>query len=474
MTRNPESLKSQIQILEQVIQRNPHLTLIDAAAQSGLPLEDVRQAMYVLMERYHCRLRVTQGGDLIYDFGKSLQRRQAKSWAERWQEIQHVLWRAFQIFFKAWIGITLVVYFVMFVVILVGIIVASIAARQDDRNKGGQSVDLSHLFFLVMRLFQEIWIWNTLTRRTVYKQDQYGFPYKQHQGRHAVIGNRKSKSFVASVYDFVFGPTRPAEDPLNNYKELAAFARKQQGIVVIPEVKALAGWNEEQANSFLTECLVRYDGQARVSENGVLYGDFDELRRSLSQEKDHPIVWYWAEYEAPYVLTGNSMSRNTQIFGMNLFNLLFATFFITQMKAPDAESIRIVLGWIPFTFSVIFFLVPALRYFYVRKKEKQRIANNLRKLFMKNLFHSLVNGKKKLHTAELIAVAEKEKIYQPTHITQQVLQELIIDWQGESQATESGEVIYHFEQAAFALEEARRLRMQRSDRADLGDIYFEQ
>lgn len=469
-----EELKQKVKTLEKVVEKNKHLSLTDAAAQSGLPLEDVREAMQLLMERYHCRLRVTQGGDLIYDFGDTLRRRDEKTWSERWDEIKAALWKGFQVFFKAWIAVTLVVYFVFFVVLLIFGLLALSSANRDNDDRGP---DLSGAFYMIARLFQEIWIWNTLTDATVYRQDPYGFPYKDYEPRTAKIGKTKKKSFIASVYDFVFGPPRPKEDPLNNPKELAAFVRQNKGIVVIPEVKALAGWNEDQANDFLTECLVRYDGQARISENGVLYGDFEELTRSVSKEGDHPIVWYWNEYEAPYLMTGNSTWRNVGITAMNSFNLLFAAFFAFAYKPAPASSgfwahADIILGWVPFLFSVIFFAVPIFRSFWVRRKEKERLHNNVRKLVMKNIFTNISSGNDTLPETQLLH-DPKNSIKVPQATAREVMKELVIDWHGEAVPQNDGSLLYRFEQPAFELKEAARLRALRGDSFDGGDTYIE-
>ncbi|NIK73071.1 hypothetical protein FHS56_000557 [Thermonema lapsum] len=469
-----EELKQKVKALEKVVEKNKHLSLSDAAAQSGLPLDEVREAMQLLIERYHCRLRVTQGGDLIYDFGDSLRRRDQKTWEERWDEIKAALWKGFQVFFKAWIAVTLVVYFVIFVVLLITALLALSSGNRDDRNRGP---DLSGVFYMIARIFQEIWIWNTLTNASVYRRDPYGFPYKTYEPRTATIGKTKKKSFIASVYDFVFGPPRPQEDPLNNHKELAAFARQNKGIVVMPEVKALAGWNEDQANDFLTECLVRYDGQARISENGVLYGDFEELTRSVSKEGDHPVVWYWNEYEAPYVLTGNSRWRNVGIAAMNLFNLLFGALFVIGSEPDPMASgfwahTDIFLGWVPFLFSVIFFTVPILRSFWVRRKEKERLRNNVRKLVMKNLFTHISSGNDTLPETQLLHDPQNS-IKAPRAVARKVMKELIVDWHGEAIAQSNGSVVYRFEQPAFELKEAKRLRAQRNDDFDSENTYIE-
>ena len=115
-----------------------HFTLPEASAMTGLAIDETRDAMETLLNRYVCRLQVSENGDLIYHFGDSLQRRGEKTAAERRRELLAWLWRIFTVVYKAWITVTLVVYFIVFLVIVIAAIVA-MSSRQssDDRDRRG-------------------------------------------------------------------------------------------------------------------------------------------------------------------------------------------------------------------------------------------------------------------------------------------------------------------------------------------------
>ncbi len=352
-----------------------HFTLPEAAAMTGLSIDDTRHAMEALLTKYVCRLQVSEHGDLIYHFGDRLQRRGKKTAAERRQALLAWLWRIFTVIYKAWIAVTLVVYFAVFLVIIIAVVVAAMSQQSSDdrrRGGGGSAIHLGSIFNLFFSIFR----WRTVTRAVGYHQDRQGYHYRHYEPRPAVLNARK-KNFMAGVYDFVFGPPRVELDPLGDEKEVAAYWRQNNGIVVTAELSALAGWTTPQAETFLTDCILRYRGESKISDDPVLYGEFDELMRGVGEADTGAITHYWDEYEPEYELNGNSSTQNTIICVMNGFNLLVAfliatgnlTAFVSSGASQDmfawiaanAVWVKLFLGWIPLVFSILFFVIPLVR-----------------------------------------------------------------------------------------------------------------
>lgn len=471
------TLKENAKLLEKQIGKvKGQFTLNDAASMTGVPTEQAREALNELMEKYVCRLVVTENGDLIYDFGSSPLRRGEKTFAERWESIKAWLWKAFTIFFKIWIAVTLVVYFIIFVVILIAAIVALTASDKDNNNRGsgGAGKMLSGVFDLFWAIFR----WNTIMgyQRTYYEQDRYGYRYKHYEPQKSAF-NPKKKNFIASVYDFVFGPPRVEQEPFANQKEVAAYARQKKGIVSLSELKGLAGWNTEQAQAFLSDCVVRFNGDARISpENAVLYADLSDLIRSTNQEHDGQVEWYWDEFEPEYELTGNTTGRNGWVIFMNLFNLAFATFFLVSLAEriqyePEMMAVWIGLGIVPFVFSFIFFTVPLLRWAYLLPKRKQRHRNNQRKRLVKVIYQ---NAGKKLSLSQvemMVNQGHPEKLDRA--LIEELMRELVIDWDAEAAYSSENELVYNFENLGRELQEAEKLRSNRNYRESLGNTYFD-
>ncbi|MEM6299461.1 MAG: hypothetical protein AAF740_12305 [Bacteroidota bacterium] len=195
-----------------------------------------------------------------------------------------------------------------------------------------------------------------------------------------------------SIYDFVFGEKRYQPDELFNQREIAAFLQQSQGILTIPDVMKLNGLPRHEAEKLFSDVLIRFEGEPSVSTDGVLYGDFREfiLRKNESTEK---VTYYWDEYEPEYNLTGNTKGRNTLIVFLNGFNLFFAFlgmtgFFNVMLDEPEAMWMITWLGWVPLVFSMIFFLIPTIRYFRLTPLRKARQENNRRKRVFKAVFLS--------------------------------------------------------------------------------------
>ena len=227
--------EDRIALVEQQLSRQPYLTLTEAASLTGLSIDAAREALDALLTKYVCRLQVTEYGDLIYNFGDRLRRRGVKTWPERWGEIRKWLWQVFTLFYKAWITVTLVVYFVLFIVLLImAVLAASSGGSSSSRSSPGRpnrdrpSSSTSFRFGPLLRMFASIFHWRTNTGTIDHARDQHGYRYQHYQPEPGVL-NTDKKNFVAAVYDFVFGPPRVEIDPLHNEKEVAAYLERSKG-----------------------------------------------------------------------------------------------------------------------------------------------------------------------------------------------------------------------------------------------------
>lgn len=468
-------------------QRDRVFTIGDAAAITGYTLDEAKGILDQLMEKYDCRLKVTENGDLIYDFGSNLHPRGERTWAEWWHGFKKTLWKIFVVVFKVWISVMLVVYFVIFLVLLIAMIFAMMSG-DNDNDSSSSSGDASGLFEFVGELFRSIFIWNTMTPRTYYDRDAQGYPYQRYEtpyspfekiNRRKKKKKKKSKNFVASVYDFVFGPPRVEPNALDNEKEVAAYVRKNSGVIVIPEVVALAGWTASQAQDFFTQVLIRYKGESKISENRVLYGDFYDLARQKTDSSDAEIVWYWNEYVPEYQLTGNSKGRNIGVGFMNAFNLVFSLGVVGFIMEEGIETIEagwlilILLGFVPVVFSALFFLVPILRWFQILPKRRKRHRENIRKRLMKAIYDS---PNAQIALDELLASvnsSERGEEKLDKNQVESIMNELIRDLEGEISLQDDTRVMYTFHQLREELLEARSLRQQRDSGKDLGNIVFD-
>lgn len=478
-----ENPKENLLVLEKYAEKNTkQFTLEDAVSVTGMPVIETEEAVQNMMEKYDCKLKVTENGDLIYDFGTALTRRDKKPWTEYLQEFMQMLWRGFQIGYKVMTSLFLVVYFVVFLVLLIG---AAVASEDGD--------GVGDLILIMGRLFLSIFEWNTIMgyNNRYYKNDPYGYSYQHYKERPSILKRKRKpkdprdeKSFVASVYDFIFGPPRVKLDPLANNQEVATFLREQKGLITTSEVQALAGWRREEAENFMTECLGMFNGEAHVSENGTLYGDFSQLIRSKNRTGEEPVVWYWDEYEPEHELTGNSNGRNAIIIAMNTFNLILSLGLVFggwfgALTANLGFWGSLFLGGFPLVYSALFFLIPMVRWFRVRPLRRKQHELNIRKRLMRIVFQTYDQGKKHVHEIPLTTLTQvandqrktEEKLDSKT--VDRVMKDTLADLGGEAYLNDENEIIYRFDQIALELDDVDELRANKRDDNDLGKIIFE-
>ena len=167
--------KDNLLVLEKYAQNNSkNFTLEDAVSVTGMPLIETEEAVKNLMEKYDCKLKVTENGDLIYDFGSQLNRRQAKSWTEYLKDFMQFLWKGFTVTYKLFTSLFLILYFVIFLVALIGIAAG---------NRDGDGV--GDLIAVVLRVFISIFEWNTIMgyNNRYYRRDAYGYSYQRYRER---------------------------------------------------------------------------------------------------------------------------------------------------------------------------------------------------------------------------------------------------------------------------------------------------
>jgi hypothetical protein len=300
--------------------------------------------------------------------------------------------------------------------------------------------------------------------------------------------NTNKKSFIAAVYDFVFGPPRVTLDALANEKEVAAYLQQNRGIVVTSELIALAGWDFPQAEAFLTDCVIRFGGEARVSDNAVLYGEFDTITRGVGQVERGQVVHYWDEYEPEYELTGNSATHNLYIVLMNSVNLVVSCLVLggvlsnLEALGPGSSlhafllsyegTIRLFLGWLPLIFSGLFFLIPLGRFIKIQALQRRRQWQNVRKRLYKAIFQRQGAPQTVRQIVDAVNTdAAEERLTAP--VVEDRMKVLALDLAGDMSVTEAAEVQFTFPRITRELHEVPQLRRQRRADAPLGEIIAE-
>lgn len=421
----------------------------DLVAETGFPWEDIKSGLSRLIELYESRVTMNnETGALQFIFAYPLRKRGKKKFREILFEILNYLWKIFQLIYKAAIGVILIVYTVIFVIILIGLMFGG-SSRDRDRNPFGNIISGAFkAIFEGMRFYA----W---TQAFQYVEDPTGFRYKK-----AIPEKNKGKSFIQSVYHFVFGPEHPDYNPLNDTKEAIAFIQKNKGKLTAGQIVALTGVSYEEAESRLAQYAAQFNGSLEINQDGIVVAEFYQLLDRLSQDlKGGKIEFYIDEVDPPYELTGNSSGRNLFIGAMNTFNLIMSYFIILSFSNGTLENAEMFteivnvspailygLGYFPFIFSVLFFLIPLIRIPIVASKNAKREINILRK----RLFSSFINRPDEeidwnyIKQRARIKPEEEAKAFE-------IMNKLVIELQGEIKLDNEGRAVYTFPRLAKEL-----------------------
>jgi hypothetical protein len=418
--------------LKNVIQRaKGRLTPSDATSATGYSIEEAKDGLTRLIELYECRVSMdSHTGDLQFIFNYPLKQKGSKNVKEITLDALHFLWTVFKVIYKAAIGIILIFYTVVFIIILLAIIFGG-AGR--DRGKGSQGASiLAGLFraiFEGMRL--ATWIGTV-----EYMSDSGGYHYKQYQPE-----KNKGKKFIQSVYHFVFGPERPEYNPLADAREAVAFIKRNKGKLTAGQIVALTGVDYDEAERRLADYAVKYKGELYINDNGVVVAEFNEiLQRANPLLEESTIEFYIDEIDPPFVLTGNTASRNAVIILMNSFNLLMSIIAINYFSFNlDSQPYAYILGYFPLVFSILFFLIPLFRIPYITYKKQQREKSVMRK----KLVSGFISTPDETMTFDNIL--KKGRIDENlSNFAQKIMDSLVLQLQGQIVLRDDGTAVYTF------------------------------
>ncbi|MDR2468431.1 MAG: hypothetical protein LBD22_05670 [Spirochaetaceae bacterium] len=358
------------------------VTVAGLTAKTTLPLVKVRELLPAVADEYSARLRVTESGEILYSFPGSFKSRYRGIGAAAgrfFEKAAHIIKAAATNLFKVWILTMLVGYFVLFVVIALAAVVVSFAAQSSSRDgRDSRSRDGGGNFFVVTHLIDlliRIWFYSELTK---------SFNGSSYQSR------PPRKPLYKAVFSFVFG-----DGDLNagiderEKRAVLAYVQSTGGVIALPEYMILTGKSPAEAEDAITAFCAAYGGSPEATDDGTVVYRFD----ALMLNGEHTAL------QEPY--TGplrrlNSFSNNEKKFNwwfsvLNGVNLLFGGYFIynalsigviTDIAAAAREAylyafvynfvdaglgaaaqntIFWVLGMVPLSFSLLFWLIPFLR-----------------------------------------------------------------------------------------------------------------
>ncbi|GHV88363.1 hypothetical protein AGMMS50267_07230 [Spirochaetia bacterium] len=390
-------------VTEALRRRRNGATVADIVAGTALPLQTVRELVPVAADEYSGRLEVTESGEIRYSFPNgfvSKYRGFRAALRKAGQALKQGIKITAAALFKVWIMVMLVGYFVFFMALALASLVLSIAARNQSSSSsssrsegiGGMSF-VSGIFNMIIRLWFYSELFKPVDRRYYNGRTQPAKP--------------RGKPLHKAIFSFVFGD----EDPNARWDErekqaVIAYIQANRGVISLPELMALTGFTPDEAEERITAYCAEFGGSPEATEDGTVVYRFDELLlRADRQNRSFPDLS--GPIKRLKAFSSNPKKMNGWFSVINGANLLFGGYFLVNALGTgailtqaqfDASSflykmtyvlfsgfgnplpaIIYGLGWVPIIFSILFWLVPALRYVGTKKDNERIKRENFRK-----------------------------------------------------------------------------------------------
>lgn len=429
-----------------------NLTIADASLKSGLSLRDSEIGLHYLVAEYRGHLSATSKGELLFRFPTGF----AKPWVkiERleavWLKVKNIALGLAKFVVRAWISVVMIAYVAIFAAILIGLTMANKSDERDNRGSLGGTL-LFHTLFRVI-LDSLFWTFHPFSPFSVRRDPVYGRSY---------AAKKADVPFYEKVNRFFFGPTKLPADPLAVQRTILEEIRFQKGRVGLSDIMRVTGLSSEKTDSILSRLMLDYDGEVMVTSAGGIVYSFPEMRKTVDQKVTHAPPSIWSRLKKLDPFTGNSSGSNLLIAGLNGFNLVMSTVAISGgwtiaklhwmftagataermggMLPPMPTGSPLLLGWIPFWFSLTLFALPVMRYFR-RKSEKNKIdhENGRRGLLWAVLNKLTAQG---ITENQLIASWQKASGVKPS---EKAITREIIKLGGDMEIDNDGNTVYRF------------------------------
>lgn len=357
------------------------ISIADAASKSGLSLEDTKSGLNFLLAEYRGSIAATDQGELLYAFPDGfVSFRQQEFLDKIWLKTKNTVMGGLKFLVRAWISVVMVAYVAIFALILI-----ALSFRNSDERENSSSIGNSLLFHALLRMILDSLFW------TFHPFSPFYYHSYEHQNYRS---NVKKVPFYERVNNFFFGPSETVVSEEQIIKDVLQEIRAQKGRIGIFDIMKVTGFSKKQADPFMAKLMLDYNGEVHVSDEGGIYYEFIDIRKTALNENYTPVKPVWYKRASLPAFTGNTFGSNALIIGLNGFNLLMSfvainnhwtiehfkyLIHVSVNKIPISMMIpaenfgsALILGWIPFSFSLFLFSIPLIR-FLMRNKKAQKI-----------------------------------------------------------------------------------------------------
>mmetsp|Transcript_34419 Transcript_34419/g.81572 ORF Transcript_34419/g.81572 Transcript_34419/m.81572 type:complete len:387 (+) Transcript_34419:154-1314(+) len=258
------------------------VTVGDVAASAGVSVASATEALNALASDTGGVLEVSSSGELVYGFPPDFKARlRGVSLRVRLEPLLEKAQASFAYLVRVIFGTTLIVSAVAVWVAILAIL-SSTRSSNDDR-RGNNDVGSYFMTRSILNLSDLFWYWD---------------PY-YYQRRDSKSDCKLS--FVESIFSFVFGDPDPnANFEVDRWAQLGALISQKGGVVTAEEmapymVSDSGSGDLEQDESFVLPALVRFGGEAEVTDEGEIIYVFPTFQVTATGKR-------WFNSQQPMVI----------------------------------------------------------------------------------------------------------------------------------------------------------------------------
>ena len=249
--------------------------------------------------------------------------------------------------------------------------------------------------------------------------------------------SRDRRPLHKAVFSFVFGEGDPNADRDElERKAVVAWLQTNRGIMTMSEFRALTGLSPLEADERINVYLRDFQGRPEASENGTLYFAFPDLLRHAERAASPSLP-----YRRLKVFSANKGRADFWFGAINLVNLAFGSYFLINAASPHhvetylykgrqmlkmggdfmyvitsqlatmagianpAPLLAVALGFVPISFALLFFAIPAIRKLRLARENEALKVGNLRTV----LYRAVLDRPEGVKAASIVPNADEAR-----------------------------------------------------------------
>lgn len=175
-------------------------------------------------------------------------------------------------------------------------------------------------------------------------------------------------------------------------KIILNYIRNNQGKLVVAELIQLTGWSVYQAETQATRLLAQYQGEVKISKEGVIVYTFEDIEKlSTESEKIKESLKIWERPESEK--TFDIESWKAKFNKINRFNILtYFTGFLVIMslifgrQGGVLSNLLLIVSGITLLFSGTFYFIPVFKSILIELKNQKIRTKNAETFLLKGIF----------------------------------------------------------------------------------------